>query len=298
VRKIEAGSTLSDALAERPREFPRLVQALVRAGESTGQLDRILLDLVKHLEWREDLRRQVKSAATYPLIVVLGVVGLLVIVMGYVLPAFLEIFLDLGVALPLSTRALIALQGFLSQWWAALLGGSAALAIAAFAAGRTAQGRRQLHAAILRAPLFGRLVLMVEASRFAHNLGVLYAAGLPIMASLEMVRGIVQNQRVAEVVEDVGERVARGEGLADALGRHELMPAIVLRMVSIGEASGKLDEALERAATYYDREVPEIIARALALFNTGALFFLGGTIVVVVLSIFVPLYSMLGSLNG
>ncbi len=297
-RRVESGSTLSEALAERPQEFPRLVRALVRAGETTGRLDSILVDLVRYLEWREDLARQLKSAATYPAIVVLGVVALVAIVMGFVLPSFLEIFADLSVELPLSTRALIALRAFLAGWWAPLCLGSAGIAAGLLLYTRTERGQSQRDRALLRVPILGRLLLMVEASRFSHNLGILYSAGLPIVASLELVRDIVQNRRVRAMIEDVRERVARGETLTDALGRHSLMPGIVLRMVAIGESTGKLDESLERAAVFYDREVPEIVKRFLALFNLGALLFLGSALVLVALSLFVPLYRMLGNING
>ncbi len=297
-RKLEGGATLSEALAERPIEFPPLMRSLVRAGEATGSLERILADLVKYLEWREDLRRQIRSAATYPVIVVVGVAALCAIVTTYVLPNFLNLFLELGVELPASTRALIALSGFVEAYGLRLLGLAAAVAVGVAIWGRTEGGRLALHRLVLRVPLLGRLIAMIEASRFSHNLGVLYGAGLPIVAGLELVRDVAQNEALRRVLDDVRDRVGRGETLADALGRHALMPGIVLRMVSIGESSGRLDQSLERAASFYDREVPELIARSLALFNTGAIVFLGAAVVTIGLSLFVPLYSMMGNLNA
>jgi type IV pilus assembly protein PilC len=298
LRKLEAGCSLSDALAERPREFPQLVRALVRAGERTGRLDQILADLVRHLEWREELRRQIKSATTYPSIVIAGVLGLCALIATYVLPNFIEIFVDLGVSLPPTTRALIASQQFVSVHGVELLLAGALILGAAFAWARTRGGRRFFHATALRIPVVGRLVRMTEASRFSHNLGLLYSSGLPLVTCLELVEEIVQNTLIRELVCDVRGRLGRGEGLGDSLRRSELLPLVVLRMVSIGEASGRLDEALERAASFFDREVPALIARVLALFNTGTLLFLGAALVTIALSLFVPLYTMLGNLNA
>jgi len=297
-RKIESGAALSDALADFPERFPRLMLALIRAGEQSGSLDRVLRDLARYFEWREELRRQVVSAATYPSLVMVAVIGLCALLTTWVLPRFLQIFIELGVSLPPTTRAMLWMHQFLGTWGWHLLGLCAALAIGAFPAIRSRRGRRVFDRVVLRTPLLGSLVLMIEMSRFSHNLGLLYGTGVAIVKALELIEEIAQNRVVSETLRQARERIEKGGSLTDALGRSALLPPLVARMISVGEASGRLDESLERASSYYDREVPAIIARLVALFNTGVLIFLGGTLVVVALSIFIPFYQMMGNLSA
>lgn len=297
-RKIESGATLSGALADHPQHFPTLMLALIRAGEHSGNLDRVLRDLARYFEWREELRRQIVSAVTYPSLVMAAVIGLCILLTTWVLPRFLQIFAELGVSLPPTTRAMLWMHQFLGNWGWHLLGLCAAVAIGGFLALRTKRGQRFFDRAVFRTPLLGSLVLMIEMSRFSHNLGLLYASGIAILTALEMIEEIAQNSVVRETLAQARERIAKGDSLTDALGRSTMLPPLVARMISVGEASGRLDESLDRASSYYDREVPAIISRVVALFNTGVLMFLGGMLVVVALSIFIPFYQMMGNLSA
>ncbi len=298
VSRVASGRSLSSAMESHPTLFPVMVRSLVDAGEETGSLDVVLSDLASYLEWRDDLRRQLKSAAIYPCIVVTGLVGLVLLILLVVLPKFLAIFVELRVTLPLPTRALLALHGFVSAWGLHLLAVSAALAILGFLWVRTEAGRRVADSVLLHVPVLGKTVLMVEMSRLCHNLGLLYASGVPITRCLELVEKIVQNRVLREIVTEARDLIARGETLTGALGRGQVMPSMVMRMVSLGERSGRLDESLDHVARYYDREIPYGIDRALALINTGVVIALGATLGTVALAIFVPMYEMMGNLNG
>jgi type IV pilus assembly protein PilC len=298
VRKIETGAALSDALADHPEHFPALMVSLIRAGEHSGNLDRVLRDLARYLEWREDLRRQTISAVTYPALVMSAVIGLCILLTTWVLPRFLQIFVELGVTLPPTTRAMLWTHQFLAQWGWHLLGLVAASAVGVYLMLRSERGHHFFDRLTLKIPLLGKLVLMIEMSRFSHNLGLLYASGVAIVKALEMIEDIVQNRVVGQTLARARERIEQGDSLTDALARGALLPALVKRMISVGEASGRLDESLERVSAYYDREVPALISRAVALFNTGVLLFLGGVLVMIALSIFVPFYQMLGELSA
>lgn len=297
-RKVESGAQLSVAMGSYPVLFGPLVCALVAAGEETGNLPDILRDLVRYLEWTDDLRRKLASALTYPAIVVVGLVGLCILLTTVVLPNFLSIFAELDVELPLVTRALLAFQAFMEAWGTTLGAAIVVAGAGVFFASRTERGRYRLHAIQLRTPLIGRVVSMIEMSRFTHNLGLLYASGIPIVQALEMVAGIVQNRLVRDVVLEAGDAVKRGKTLVDAIGGRDLVPPMVMRMVALGESSGALDRSLEHVARYYDREVPGMIDRSLALFNAGIVVMLGVVLGSVALGIFVPLYQMMGNLNG
>ncbi|MGH0029907.1 MAG: type II secretion system F family protein [Myxococcota bacterium] len=297
-RRVESGQLLSQAMAAHPELFPELVRSLVAAGEETGTLDTVLRRLSEYLTWREDLRRKVVGAATYPAIVVTGLVGLVVLLLTVVLPQFLELFTELDVELPLATRLLIALEWFARSWGLHLVAVLAVLGLAAAAWVRTAAGRLRFDALCLRLPVVGRILSMIEMSRLAHNLGLVYAAGVPITRCMELAAGIVQNRAVREVVTDARARIAHGDTLAASLADSDLMPPMVRRMVALGEQSATLDRSLGHVATYYDREVPEAIDRLIAFVNTGVVAALGLTLGTVAFAIFVPLYRMMGNING
>jgi type IV pilus assembly protein PilC len=297
-RKIEAGSTLSAALDDHPDHFPELVRSLIRAGEESGALDRVLKDLVSYLEWRESLRRQISSAATYPVLVVVGIVGLLGLMIGWVLPRFLEIFEELGTELPVTTRALIWIHGVLADHWLALIIAAVVILVCSVALIRMNVVRTRIDAFVLRLPVIGSLVMMIETSRFAHNLSLMISTGVPMLRSLQMVEAVIQNQIIADTVRRTRERIEQGSTLTDALGQSDLMPSLVMRMISVGESSGHLEESLERIADFYDREIPVVVSRAIAVFNTASLLLLGATLVTIALSVFAPLYQMMGDLNA
>ncbi len=296
-RKIRNGSQLSEAMAEYPGHFPELMRALIRAGEETGRLDQILRDLVSYLEWRNELAHQIKSALAYPAVVVGGILVLCVILLTYVLPNFMQIFNELDVELPLATVVLLAISDFLRTRGVLLL-----CALAAGAAGfrilvRTDSGRSLYHALLLRLPLFGNLITMLEMSRFAHNLSILYASGIPIVRAIDLIENIVQNFSIRESLASAQEDIKRGGSLTGALERERWMPTLVTRMLRIGEQTGELDRSLERVSAYYDRELPRVIKKTLAVFNTSSVVCLGGVIGTMALAIFVPVYKMLSSLN-
>ncbi len=297
-RKVEAGKTLSESIEGYPALFPPLAVSLIAAGEQTGELPRILRDLVGYLQWTEDLHRKLKGALIYPCIVLVGMVGLVVLITTFVLPNFLELFVELHVELPLVTRGMIWLHDFLTQRWAWLIFGVGTFAVTSRLLLRNTAVRYQLHRRLLVLPLFGKLLTMIEMSRFAHNLSLLYGSGIPIVRGLEMVAEIVQNLVVRETIAKSVESVRSGATLTAALGESRLMPTLVMRMISLGERVGTLEQSLDHVATYYDREVPGIIDRALAIFNAVLIASLGMMLAAIALGIFVPLYQMMGNLDA
>jgi len=297
-RKLRNGAQLSEAMAEYPGYFPALMRSLMRAGEETGRLDRVLRDLVIYFEWRNELTHQIKSALAYPSVVIGGIVVLCVLLLTYVLPNFMAMFEELNVELPLLTRMLLALSDFLRYqgvWLLLGIGTTVALFLTAL---RTPLGRRTFHVLLLKTPLLGRLLTMLEMSRFAHNLAILYTSGIPIVRALDLIQEIVQNLRIREVLAAAQDELRRGGSLTTALQREALVPKLVLRMIAIGEQSGELDQSLERVSAYYDRELPRVIKKTLAIFNTSSVVALGGMIGGMALGIFVPVYKMLGSINA
>lgn len=296
--RVESGSTLSTAMQNHPKVFPPLVHSVVAAGEESGKLDVVLASLVVYLEWREQLGRSVKGALTYPAIVVTAMFGLIGLVTTVVLPGFLDVFVELGVDLPLATRILLAIHAFFQAWGAIVLGLLVFAVAAAVLALRSERGRQLFDRFALRVPVVGKVWLMIEMSRLSHNLGLLYSAGTPVIRALELIEGILQNRTLRGVVADARAQVGRGEGLASALGAGGFVPPLVMRMISLGENSGELDRSLEHVTRYFDREVPAAIERSIAFVNTGVIVALGFMLGTVALGVFLPIYQMMGQLDG
>jgi len=295
--RVEGGKSLSDALATHPKHFSPLMVSVVQAGEQTGKLDDVLRDLVSYLEWRENFRRQVRSATTYPTILFVATLGLCAVLGLFVLPRFTGVFGELGVELPAAMQAILTVRGFIVGGWLWVV------SIGVLAGGslwgwlRTERGRAARDRALLRIPLIGRLILSLELSRFCHNLSVLYAAGIPLLQSLSMTAGIVQNRSVRRAIQAGSDRVQGGAGLLEALQPERVFPSMVLRMLNVGESTGQLGQSLDHVSQYYDRELPDTIDRTIAYFNTGVLVLMGGVVVMIALAFFVPMYEMLGNVS-
>lgn len=297
-RRVEGGQSLSDALSAHPRHFPPLAIAVVRAGERTGRLGSTLADLVSYLEWRSELRRQIRTAAAYPIVIFSATLSLCSILGFFVLPRFSEIFGELGVELPAPMLAVLAMRELVASSWTWLLGVGTAVGIPLLLWQRTESGRAIRHRLLLRLPVLGHLILNLDLARFCHNLALFYSAGLPVLDGLQLTQQIVQNRAVRRSIRRATDRLQTGSGLRDALLPEKTFPPLVLRMLHVGESTGQLDQSLDHVARFYDREVPLAIRRVIASFNVLIIVFMGATVATVILSFFVPLYQMLGNLNA
>ncbi len=289
---IQEGSSISDSFAAYPDVFGELYVAILRSGESTGRVDDVLKELVGFLEWQEELIGTIKQATTYPTIVVCAVMGLIGIMFTFVLPRFLTIFDDFNIALPLPTRIVIAISSFFQNfWWLMIF-----VAVASFfgyrAANRTPQGRMTIDRIKLKIPIFGELMRKIALSRFSHYLATLFGAGVNIMQALEVVERLVGNAVLADVVRRARLQVGTGQSISGALRESGEFPSMVTRMVSIGEATGNLEETLQKVSVYYDREVPQTIKRLFTALEGFIIITLGVVILFVVLSIILPMLSL------
>jgi len=296
--QIEGGATLSQALARFPKVFPSSYVHMIEGGETSGSLDRTLGRLVSLLEWREELRAQVKQLLTYPAIVVLFMLGLVGIMLGFVLPRFRGILDSLQVELPWSTLFLLHASDFLRQRWPIVLIGLAAGLIIATSLYRTPRTRLLLDALALRIPVIGALQRSLAASQIAHFLGAFIETGVPIGTALDLMIGIVDNRHVAARIERVRARVLGGETLTGAFRQAGILPSLVLRMVAMGEESGTLPEALGKAAQYYDREIPRRVKQLFDLVAPCLTVVLGVGLLFTILSIMLPIYKMYSAISG
>ncbi|MCI0484913.1 MAG: type II secretion system F family protein [candidate division NC10 bacterium] len=295
--EILAGTSFSDAMAGYPAVFAPVFVSMVRAGETTGHLDKVLQDLVSFLEWQEALAGTVKQALTYPIVLLGALVGLITLLVGYVFPQLLPVFQKVRMELPLPTRLLIAVSTALRQYWFLGLLLIVGVVTAMILYIRTPLGRLQFDRWLLRTPVVGGIARRIALSRFARYLSVLYMAGVEFIQSLQVVERLVGNRVIEFAVREAREEVIAGSLLSAALKRTGAVPSLVVQMVATGETTGKMDETLQKVSQYYDREVQESVKRATALIEPAAIIVMAGMVLFVALSIFLPLWGMIGQIS-
>ena len=263
--KVLGGATLADALEGHSRVFPNFYCGMVRAGEAGGTLENVLERLAESLERAQALRETVKSALTYPALVVILAVVSLIVLMTAVIPEFRPLFEDAGAALPQSTRIVIGASDFVGAYWWALVLGLLGLVLAVRQHNRDPAGRLRWDRMMCRAPIVGGLVMKIEAARFSRTLGTLLANGVSVLNALTMTTETLGNRAIAAAVVRAQGRLAKGEGLAGPLTESGAFPYLALQLIQVGEETGQLEAMLLRIADIYDEEVRRAIQRMLAL---------------------------------
>lgn len=290
---VERGSSLSAAMTKHPKIFSPLFVALTRAGETGGQLDVVLLKVADNYEIEYRLRQTIKSAMTYP-IVVMGMAAMLVTVMLlFIVPTFAEMFSSLGGTLPLPTRILLAV----SQQARFIVPLAVALAIVGrivYKRSRAANAdvRLRTDQFKLKTPVFGDLFQKIALSRFARTLALLLRAGVPVLQALDIVADASGNEVMARAAQDVKESVRTGESVAGPLESHEIFPPMVVQMISVGEDTGALDAMLDKIADFYDAEVQSTTEALTSLIEPIMIGVLGGIVGAMVIALYMPMFKI------
>ena len=293
-QEVESGETFADALRKFPNAFPDLYISMVRAGEAGGDLDGVLLQLADYLEESEELKRRIKSAMTYPVVafcmIILIATGLIV----FVVPQFAEIFGSFGKALPIPTQILINISKFLHQWWSwfVILGVIIGTYVAVKMYGKTAVGKYNLDALRLRLPVFGDLQRKVAISRFTRTLSTLTRSGVAILQAMEIVERTAGNEVYARAIRAAGESVRNGETLAEPLARAQVFPAMVTRMIGVGEKTGALENMLMKIADFYDSEVRAKVDALTSLIEPILIGMMGVVVGGIVIALFMPILGL------
>ena len=301
-QNVEEGSTLFAALEKHPKVFDGLYTHMVEAGETGGVLDLILQRLATLIEKVVKLKRSIVSASIYPAAVITVAIGAITIIMIVVIPQFQQIFLGLlgpGEALPLPTRIVMGISGFIAGWGglatAAMLIGSA-VAISYYY--KTSKGRWQIDKLLLKTPIFGSILRKVAVARFSRILSTLLSSGVPILQSLDITAKTAGNVVIEDAILKVRAGVERGENFVDPLRATNVFPHMVSQMIGVGEQTGAMDAMLGKIADFYEDEVDTAIADLLGLMEPVLIAFLGVTIGSIVISMYLPLFSLIGKLAG
>lgn len=296
IAKVESGSDLSSALAEHPKVFESIYVNMIKAGEASGQLDIILSRLAEYQESSQKLKREIKSAMTYPVISLCLIIGISVFLMVYIVPKFEKVFKDLGVELPVPTKVVMSVSFAMQNYfhWIALA--IIILVVALILYKRTESGAFQFDWLMLKFPVFGSLFQKVALSRFARTFSTLISSGVPILGALEIVGSTAGNRVLERAVGNARESIRQGEPLAKPLTEEDIFPPMVVRMIAIGEKSGALEQLLAKISDFYDEQVSASVESLTSMIEPLMIGVMGFIVGGIVLAIFLPIFKIQQSL--
>jgi general secretion pathway protein F len=289
---VVEGRRLAEAMAREPKSFPPLYRAMVSAGESSGSLPVILERLSMLLERQAEISGKIVTTLAYPIVLAVVAMGVVTALMMFVVPQVVEQFDTVGQQLPLLTRIVIGISGFLvGYWWALLL--FVALAFGtAWRALREPAIKLAFDSWVLGLPLLGRLLRDLHAARMARTLATMVASRLPLLEGLVLTAGTIRNRRLRLASDEIVESIRGGGSLSAAMRRSGVFPPLLTYLAASGEAAGQLDEMLERAADYLEREFDRFTATALSLLEPAIIVLMGGIVATIVLSILLPILQL------
>ncbi len=290
---VEQGSSLSGALEKHPKAFNDLFISMVRAGETGGVLDDVLLDLADMIEKEVELRRKIKSAMTYPVVVLVMVMGIMAVMLLFIVPQFETIYADLGSKLPLPTRILLGVSDAVRTYWWMFLGLTIVGVWFFRRYKKTPDGRLRVDQLKLKTPVFGPLFHKVALARFSSTFGMLLKSGVPILQAMDIVKETVNNKVIARAVEDVKGSIREGESIAKPLGKHEVFPPMVVQMLAVGEETGAVDTMLEKVAQFYNQEVEATVDALTSLIEPLMIAVIGGAVGASVIALYLPMFNII-----
>ena len=297
INDVEEGKSFSSAISKHPATFSPIYISLIKAGESSGLLDKVLLRLADNLEKDRKLKSTVKGALMYPAIVVALMLVVIVIMMIFVIPQLSILYQNLGVPLPLPTKIVIGLSRFIGGFWFLIL---AALAFIVFLYRRwvkTEEGQLIFDNLVLKLPIFGQLIKQTILTEFSRTFGLLVGTGTLVVPSLLETADITGNIHYKNAIKDVSRQVEKGVTIGDALSSYTLFPPILVQLVKVGEQTGKIDETLARASDYFESEVNQTVKTLTTALEPFIMIVLGIGVAFLIVSVITPIYSLISGLQ-
>jgi type IV pilus assembly protein PilC len=298
VEDIEGGLRLSEAMANHPYCFDGVFVALMRAGEQSGQMVEVLDELSENLKWQDEIAAQAKKALMYPAIVFVVIIAVIFVLMVFLVPQLAMTFKTLVPKLPRETEALVFVSGIFVKYWYLLLGIPTAVAVGMFFAAKTNDRvQRFIDVMGLRLPVLGPVRQKIILARFSTYFAMLYRAGISVLDCIQICEKIVGNRIMEEGLQRVGRSISEGQGISQAFIATKIFPPLVIRMLRVGESTGGLDAALLNVSYFYNRQVRDSIGKMQTLLGPVTTVVLGGLIMVILYSIFLPIYDVISKIK-
>ncbi len=295
---IEGGRSLFEAMSRYPKVFDKLDLAIIRLGEQSGVLPKSMKELADFLEWKEDLRSEIKRATIYPSFIILVIIGVIGVWVGYVLPQMAVLLKEMGVALPEITRMVLSISLFLQEFWVEVLGGIFVCITILFLFYKTKKGVFLFHKFLLKVPIIGSIAENIAIARLSHNFATMYQSGMNLNNIFEILSDNVLGNRYLEaMLKRAFQEIQRGQPIADGFETAGGFPPLLVGAVKNGELTGMLDDAFNRLGDYYDGEVKRSVQAMVNAIEPATTIFLGAVFAMIVLSIMLPLYDVIGKIK-
>jgi type IV pilus assembly protein PilC len=295
---MEGGRVLSQCMANHPEAFDAVFVSLVRAGEQTGQLPEIFKNLADNLRWLDELISQTRRLLILPLMTLVVVLAVLVALLIFLVPQIAALFKSMGLALPTQTKVLIALSGFMTQFWYVVFGVPVvAIVVLVLVVQRSSRAAYMWDYAKLRLPLVGATLQKIILSRFANIFALMYRSGITVLDAIKTCEDVVNNKVISDSLVRAGQQIAAGESLTETFKNLGVFPPLVIRMLRVGENTGALDTALMNITYFYNRDVKESVDKAQKMIGPAMTLVLGGMLAFVVWAVLGPVYDILGKIK-
>lgn len=290
--QIVGGGSLGSALAKYPKYFPPTYIALVRAGESSGMLDQVLTRLAETMESERDFRGKISGAMIYPVIILVGMIGVIFVMMTVVVPKLTSLYTDMNIELPVTTKILIGTsQFFVKSWWLIILIGiGAAFGFTRWRA--TKLGEHMFDTLVLKLPIFGELQKKIILVEFTRTLSMLITSGIHILEGLAILKNSLGNVLFRDAITEIAKKVEKGFPLGDSFAQYQVFPPIVSQMMKVGEETGKLDETLMKLSRYFQTESENLVKGLTAAIEPVIMVILGVGVGFIVISVITPIYNL------
>lgn len=297
INDVEEGKTLSSSLSKYPNVFSPIYVSLIKAGESSGLLDKVLSRLADNLEKQTKLRGTIKGALMYPVIVVILMALVMFIMMIFVIPQLTTLYQNLNVPLPFTTQVVIGFSNFISSFWFVIVLAVAGIVYFFRRWKKTVEGELIIDSIMLKLPIFGRLIQQTILAEFSRTFGLLVGTGTLVVDALIQTADTANNVHYRNAIKDVSKQVEKGVTIGDAMSVYSLFPPILIQLVKIGEQTGKVDESLARASEYFEREVDQTVKALTTAMEPLIMVVLGIGVAFLILSVITPIYSLISSIQ-
>lgn len=296
--KIDAGSTISDALASMPGAFPVLVVNLVRTAEMTGQLPEVLEEIGRSLKWQDELVAKTKQLMMYPAFMTVVIAAVVVFLMMFIVPQIVGFVSSMGQTIPIQTRMLIGVSDLFVRYWWLILSGPAVLFFCLLALAKiNSRVMYLLHAAVLRIPYLGPVIKKIILARICDTLGLTYRTGILVLDGLNYCRDVSKNLVIRAAVERARDSIANGAPISEGFAAQQMFPSLVIRMLRIAEESGDWDGALKNVSYFYNRDIKESVDRVQAMIEPALTVVLGSIVGWVMLAVLGPIYDTISKIK-
>lgn len=297
INDVQEGKTFSQAIAKHPKVFSNIYISIIKAGEASGLLDKVLLRLADNLEKQAKLKSTIKSALMYPIIVIILMAVVMTVMMIFVIPQLTVLYVNLNVPLPLPTQILVALSDFVTVFWPIVL---IIIGVVIFSLRRwskTLGGELILDSALLKAPVFGNLIRKTILAEFSRTFGLLVGTGTLVVEALNETAETTGNIHYKNAIIGIGQQVEKGVTVGAAMSSSALFPPLLVQLVKIGEQTGKMDETLGKASEYFEREVDEMVKGLTTAMEPFIMIVLGIGVAFLIISVITPIYSLISSIQ-